>query len=238
MSRLAVDIDPVAMIRNFFMDTIPDPVHLVVLAELGGAESIVCYYRDDMKSVNERDINIFREIVKSHLNVRCNIQGENIRKLLKIKPDMITFVASDNTNNTEPAPLNLDSHSDTLSNLNADLRANEIATSVLIETDINQVKLAGKLEFDYIEIFANEYAMAEDLDHQLAELENINSLVLAANRLGMGVNISCGLDHENISDLAKIPFLDDVIVGKALVVKSLAIGYEQAVRDFINILYK
>ena len=128
------------------MDTIPDPTHLVVLAELGGAESIVCYYRDDMKSVSERDINIFREIVKSHLNVRCNIQGDNIRKLLKTKPDMITFVASGNTDSTEPAPLNLDSHSDTLSNLNADLRANEIATSVLIETDINQVKLAGKLE--------------------------------------------------------------------------------------------
>ena len=75
MSRLAVDIDPVAMIRNFFMDNIPDPTHTVVLAELGGAESIVCFFRDDMTSVNERDINIFREIVKSHLNVRCTIQG-------------------------------------------------------------------------------------------------------------------------------------------------------------------
>ena len=151
---------------------------------------------------------------------------------------MITFVSYEKTNTLEPGPVDLASHSETLSNLNADLHANEITTSVLIAADINQVKLAGKIEFDYIEIFARDYTLAEDLDHQLAELENINSLVLAANRLGMGVNISCGLDQENISGLAQISYLDDIIVGKPLTVKSLAVGYEQAVRDFINLLNK
>jgi pyridoxine 5-phosphate synthase len=238
MSRLAVNIDPVAVIRNLFLDNVPDPAHLVVLAELGGAESIVCHFRDDMKSVNERDISIFREIVKTHLNIRSGINGESIRKLLKIKPDMITFVASSDKNILEATPVDISMHSDTLSNLNADLRANDIATSILISPDISQVKIAAKLEFDYIELHSMLYAGADDLDQQIAELENLSSLIMAANRLGMGVNISGGIDHENLSDLAKIPFVDDLIIGKALIVKSLAIGLEQAVRDFINTLYK
>ena len=67
MSRLAVDIDAIAIIRNVFTENVPDPVHLTVLAELGGAESIVCHLRDDMKSVNDRDVQILKEIVKMFL---------------------------------------------------------------------------------------------------------------------------------------------------------------------------
>jgi pyridoxine 5-phosphate synthase len=238
MSRLAVDIDSVAVIRNLFMDNVPDPAHLLVLAELGGAESIVCNFREDMKSVNDRDISIMREIVKSHLNIRSTINGESVRKLLKIKPDMITFVSLGEKNLLEAMPVNTHSHADILSSLTADLRANDITTSLLIDPDINEIKLAAKLEFDYVELYAMNYTTAEDLDQQIAELENLNSMIIAANRLGMGVNISGGINHENISDLAKLSFLEDLIVGKSLIVKALAIGFEQAVRDFINILYK
>jgi pyridoxine 5-phosphate synthase len=92
------------------------------------------------------------------------------------------------------------------------------------------------LEVDYIEINARKYTSAEDLDEQIAELESINSLVIAANKLGMGVNISGGISQENISELAKTPYLDDIIVANSLIVKALAIGFEQAVRDFVSVI--
>lgn len=237
MARIAIDIDPVAIIRNLFGQKIPDPAHVVVLAELGGAESIICYLREDLKSVNERDVRILRELATSHLNVRTAIAGENVRKLLKIKPDMVTFVSTGAAGTLSPRPLVLEEFVDTISTYVADFRANNIASSVLVEPELNQVKLAAKLELDYIELFAEKYILAEDMDTQLSELENLNSIVLAANRLGLGVNISGNFNQDNLKDLSKITYVDDLIVNNALLVKALSIGYEQAVRDFISVMH-
>ena len=236
MSRLGIDIDPVAIIRNIFSENIPDPAHISVLGEMGGAESVVCFLREDYKSVNERDVSVLKEIVKTHLNVRTSISDDSVRRLLKIKPDMITFVVSDPEVSLLPAPVNLEEHASSLSDYIADSRSNNIATSVLIEPNLTPVKQAGKLEFDYIEINARSFTTAEDLDQQIAELEELNALVIAANKLGMGVNISGGIGQENISELAKIHYLDDIIVSNALMVKALAIGFEQAVRDFVSMI--
>jgi len=236
MSRLGIDIDPAAIIRNIFAEDIPDPAHLSVLGEMGGAESVVCFLREDKRSVNEKDIRILKEIVKTHLIVRTTITEDTVRKLLKIKPDMITFVASGVETSMLPGTVNLEEYVGSLSDFIADARANNIATSVYLEPDLNLVKLAGKLEFDYIELNAKSYTKAHDLDEQLAELEAINTLVIASNKLGMGVNVSNGINQENIRDLVKIPYLDDIIVSNSLMVKALAIGFEQAVRDFVSFI--
>ncbi len=236
MSRLGIDIDPAAIIRNIFAEDIPDPAHLSVLGEMGGAESVICFLREDKKSVNERDVRILKEIVKTHLIVRTTITEDTVRKLLKIKPDMITFVTDGAETSILPGTVNLEEYVGPLSDYIADARANNIATSVYIEPDLNLVKMAGKLEFDYIELSAKSYTKSHDLDEQLAELEAINTLVIASNKLGMGVNISSGINQENIRDLAKIPFLDDIIVSNSLMVKALAIGFEQAVRDFVSLI--
>jgi pyridoxine 5-phosphate synthase len=236
MSRIGIDIDPAAIIRNIFAEDIPDPTHLSVLGEMGGAESVVCFLREDKRSVNERDVSVLKEIVKTHLTVRTTITEDTVRKLLKIKPDMITFVATGSETSLLPGTVNLENYAGSLGDYIADCRANGIATSIYIEPDVNMVKLAGKLEFDYVELNAKSYTMAQDLDEQLAELEAINSLVIASNKLGMGVNVSNGINQENIKDLAKIHLLDDIIVSNSLMVKALAIGFEQAVRDFVSII--
>jgi pyridoxine 5-phosphate synthase len=236
MSRLGIDIDPVALIRNIFAENIPDPTHLSVLGEMGGAESIVGFLREDIRSINERDVSVLKEIVKTHLNIRTTINDETVRKLLKIKPDMITFVSEDKEISILPATVNLDEYAGTLSDYIADARANNIATSVFIEPNLQIIKQAGKLEFDYLEINVKLFTTANDLDQQVAELESLNSLVIAANKLGMGVNISGGITQENIKELAKIHYLDDIIVSNSLLVKALAIGFEHAVRDFVNII--
>ena len=236
MSRLGIDIDPVAIIRNIFAEDIPDPAHISVLAEMGGAESIICFLREDIKSVNDRDVRVLKEIVKTHLNIRTTVNDDTVRKLLKIKPDMVTFVSSTPEISLLPGTVNLEDSTGSLSGYIADARANEIATSVFIEPNLSTIKQAGKLEFDYIELNAKLYTSANDLDQQIAELEELNTLVIAANKLGMGVNISAGISQENIGEIAKIHFLDDIIVANSLLVKALAIGFEQAVRDFVSLI--
>ncbi len=236
MHRLAVDIDPIAFIRNRFKDKYPDPIQIVVLAELGGAESIVAYFQDDQKTVKETDLVLLKHIVKTYLNIRCNLTEENIRKLLRIKPDMVTFVAPGDLKTLEPQPLNVDMYVTQLQDFIAELHTNGILGSVLIAPELEQVKLAGKLEFDYIELDASGLSTVEDMDSEIALLEELDNLAIAANKLGMGVNISGGIGYDNIRDITKMENIEDIIVGKPLFAKSLAIGFEQAVRDIIALM--
>jgi len=236
MHRFALDIDPVAFIRNIFDSDVPDPVHSVVLAELGGAESIVCYLRDDERTVNERDVNLFRQIVKTYLNIRTNFTEDNLRKLLLVKPDMITFVAPGDVSSVVASQIDLDVYVNNMEEYISRFRANNILTSVLINPNINQIKLAGRMEFDYVELDASAMVSAEDMSGEMDFLEEVSGLVLAANKLGMGVNISGGIGYENIKDIARIEYLEDIIVGKPVLDKALAIGFEQAVRDIITMI--
>lgn len=236
MHRMALDIDPIAYMRNLLDGKNPDPVQALVLAEIGGVESIVCYLRDDLKTTNERDVSLYRQIVKTHLNVRCNLTEENVRKLMRLKPDMITFVAPGEISAIEPASLNLEVFANQIHNYITELRSNNISISALIDAEISQIKIAGKYELDYIELNASSLAGATDLDSELDILENLSGLALAANKIGMGVNISGNIAFDNIKDIAKINFIEDIIVGKPILAKALAIGVEQAVRDFISLI--
>ena len=236
MHRFALDIDPVSYVRNMLGGDTPDPVQAVVLAELGGAESIVCYLRDDLTTTSERDLALYRQIVKTYLNVRSNITEENIRKLLRVKPDMITFVTPAEVSVVEPNPLNVELYENQLQKYIPELRSNNILSYVLIDADIAKVKLAGKLEFDYIEIDATPLSEAPDMDTEMQFLNQIEEIAMAANKLGMGVNVSGKIGYENIRDIANIAYLEDIVVGKPVLIRALAIGFEQAVRDILTLL--
>ncbi len=236
MHRFALDIDPIAYIRNLMDGKNPDPIHALVLAELGGAESIVCYLRDDLKTVTETDVKLLNQIVKTHLNVRTNITEENIRNLMRIQPDMITFVSPGEVADVEPQSVDLSMYAGQLTDFVAELRSNNILSSVLIQPDLQMVKAAAKLEFDYVELNAAGLADAPDMNTELEILEEISSLTVAANKLGMGVNICGKIGYDNIREIAQIDFIEDIIVGRPILSKALAIGFEQAVRDMISLI--
>ena len=231
MRRLALDIDPIAFIRNNLGQGEPDPVSAIVMAELGGAESIVCYLRDDQLTVKPRDVKLFKEIVKTHLTVRSNLSDETVRNLISMKVDMITFVSPGEKNTINPQTLSLDTYASQLQNYIAELRSNNILSSVFIEPNITEVKNAGRLEFDYIELDASSLSSATDMDSELEALDTLNSLAMAANKLGMGVNISGGLNYDNIRELSQIDYLEDIVIGKPVLSKAVFIGIEQALRD-------
>ncbi len=236
MQRIALDIDPIAFVRNSLGEIEPDPVSSIIMAELGGAESIVCYLRDDQATVKTRDINLFKEIVKTHLTVRSNLTEENIRNLIALKVDMITFVAPGKLNSFRPKPISLDNYSSQLQNYIAELRSNNILSSVLIEPTISEIKTAGKLEFDYVELDATSLSDASDMNSEVDALENLSGLALASSKLGMGVNISGGIGYDNIREVSQLNYIEDIVVGKPILSKAIFIGIEQALRDLQAII--
>jgi len=236
MHRFALDIDTIAYVRNLLTGTNPDPIHALVLAELGGAESIVCYLRDDLKTVNETDVQLLRQVVKSYLNVRSNITEDNVRKLMRIKPDMITFVTPGDVSTVAACSVDLNMYAEQMRNFIAEFRSNGILSSVLIQPTLAQVKNAARLEFDYVEFNAGVLADAQDMNAEMEILEEITGLTVAANKLGMGVNISGEIGYDNIRDIGRIDFIEDIIVGEPVFTKALAIGIEQATRDIISLI--
>jgi pyridoxine 5-phosphate synthase len=236
MKRLALDIDSIAYVRNLMRSKEPDPVSCSIMAELGGAESVVCYLRDDHGTVKERDVRLLKELIKTHLTVRTNLNEENIRKLIAFKIDMITFVAPGDLKTIEPVPLSLDTYASQLQTYIAELRSNNILSSVLIDPTIAEVKEAAKLEFDYIEFDATSLTKSQDMESEYEILDNIAGLSLAANKLGMGINISGGIGYDNIKDVSTIDFIEDIVVGKPVFSKAMFIGVEQAVRDMQALL--
>ena len=236
MHRFALDIDPIAYIRNLMDGKNPDPIHALVLAELGGAESIVCYLRDDSKTVTESDVKLLNQIIKTYLNVRSNITEQNIRSLMRIKPDMLTFVTPGDVSEVEPHSVDLGMYAGQLKDYVAELRSSNILSAVRIDSDLRMVKAAAKLEFDYIELNANPLAEAPDMNAELEMLEELSGLTVAANKMGMGVNIAGKIGFDNIREIAQIDFIEDIIVGRSVLSKALAIGIEQAVRDIISLI--
>lgn len=231
MQRIAFDIDPLAFVRNQLNLPELDPVSAVVLAELGGAESIVCYLRDDLATSKPRDIKLLKELVKTHFTVRTNLTEENIRNLIALKVDMISFVAPGSKSDLEPQTISLPTYGDKLADYIAELRSNNILSSVLIEPTISEMKLAGKLGFDYVELDVSSLAHVDDYDTEREILENIASLAFAASKLGLSTNISGSIGYDNVKDIAAIDYIEDIIIGKPIIPKAISIGIEQAIRD-------
>ncbi len=231
MHRIAFNLDPIAYVRNTLLTTEPDPLTAVILSEIGGAESIVCYLRDDQRTVRERDVQLLKHIVKTHLNVRSNLTEANIRKLIALKVDMITFVAPGDVNSINPKSLSLDTYSGQLADYVTELRSNNILSSVLIEPDISEIKLAGKLELDYIELNADSLSGVQDMESEMDFLDNISGLALAGSKLGMGINISGGIGYDNLREIASLDFIEDIIIGEPVLNKAIYIGIEAAIRD-------
>jgi len=231
MHRIAFNLDPIAYVRNTLLTSEPDPLTAVILAEIGGAESIVCYLRDDQRTVKERDVQLLKYIVKTHLNVRCNLTEANVRKLIAMKVDMLTFVAPGDVHSINPKSLSLDTYSDQLADYVTELRSNNILSSVLIAPSISEIKLAGKLEMDYIELNASSLSEAQDMDTEIDFLDKLSGLALAGSKLGMGINISGGIGYDNLREIATLDFIEDIIIGEPLLNKAIYIGIEAAIRD-------
>jgi len=236
MHRFALDIDPIAHVRNLLDGINPDPIHALVLAELGGAESIVCYLRDDLKTVNENDVQLLRQVVKSYLNVRTNITENNIRSLMRIKPDMITSVTPGDISQIDPQSVDMSMYGSQIGGFISEFRSSNIMSSVLIEPNLTNVKTAAKLEFDYVEFNAASLGVATDMNTEIEILEELSGLTVAANKLGMGVNISGAIGYDNMKEISGIDFIEDIIVGRPILSKAISIGIEQATRDMISLM--
>ncbi len=237
MARLGINIADIAVLRETEGGVVPDPVTAAMYAELGGADGIVCTVQESLQPVTERDVQVLKEIVKTHFNLQIPPAEKMIDLGLSVSPDMITLIPGKKPGSTSGGGLDVLGQEAQLARVIQDIRAQDIVVSLLIEPIVHQVKAAAKIGADYIELHMGRYASAVDLNERADHLENISSLAMAASKLGLGVSASQQLNYQNVSDIASINKIEEINIGHAVVARALWIGMEQAVRDMVALVH-
>lgn len=236
MVRLGVNVDHVATVREARRGIEPDPVSAAVIAELAGADGIVCHLREDRRHIKDRDLSLLRQVVKTHLNLEMAATDEMVKKAINVLPDMVTLVPEKRQEITTEGGLDAAGNFDYLEEVVSTLKANNIIVSLFIDPDIYQIKAAAKMAADYVELHTGSYANTDELNFVIEELDKIKSMAAAASKLGLGVSAGHGLNYQNVIDVAKIKQVEELNIGHSIISKAVLIGLERAVREMIVLI--
>ncbi len=236
MVRLGVNIDHVATIRQVRGGTAPDPIAAAVLVDLAGADGIVCHLREDRRHIQDRDLRLLRQIVKSHLNLEMAATAEMVKIAMEVLPDMVTLVPEKRQELTTEGGLDVAFNIDRLTEVVTNLHAHNIVVSLFINPDIHQIKAASRVNADYVELHTGEYANAEDLNTMNEEMEKLIGMAAAAAKLGLGVSAGHGLDYQNVAAVAKIQQVEELNIGHSIMARAILVGLDRAVREMLALI--
>jgi pyridoxine 5-phosphate synthase len=236
MANLGVNIDHVATVRQARGGAEPDPVTAAALAELGGADGITIHLREDRRHIQDRDLRLLRQTVKTRLNLEMAATDEMVRIALEVKPEMCTLVPEKRQELTTEGGLDVRFNLDVVTGAVDRLQDGGISVSLFVDPDTDQIKAANKAGADCIEIHTGAFAEAREWTVQEQELIKIENAVKLAKKLGMGVNAGHGLNYTNIKKVAAIGGIEEYNIGHAIISRALFVGLERAVREMVDLI--
>ncbi|HDI52469.1 pyridoxine 5'-phosphate synthase [candidate division KSB1 bacterium] len=236
MARLGVNIDHVATVREARKTVEPDPVAAAVLVELAGADGIVCHLREDRRHIKDRDLKLLRQVVKTHLNLEMAATEEMVNIALQVLPDMVTIVPEKRQELTTEGGLDVVAHGDYLQEVISNLRAHNIVVSLFVDPDIHQIKAAAKVGADFIELHTGEYANAEDENKMMEELEKLDTMAVAASKLGLAVSAGHGLNYQNVVPVAQLDKIEELNIGHSIISRAVLVGLDRAVKEMVALI--
>jgi pyridoxine 5-phosphate synthase len=234
MIRLGVNIDHVATVRQARRTTEPDPVQAAVLAELGGASGITIHLRADRRHIQDRDVELLRQVVKTRLNIELAATQEMLRIALTVKPDQITLVPERREEVTTEGGLDVVLNSVQLKPTVKTLQESGIQVSLFVDPDLEQVRESHKLDARAIEINTAAYADARDDRAREAALRRVLDAARLGKKLGLGVHAGHGLTYDNVGGVAALPEITELNIGHNIVARALLVGIERAVREMVQ----
>lgn len=234
--RLAINIDHVATLREARGELQPDPVAAAVICELAGADGIVCHLREDRRHINDRDVRLLREVVKTRLDLEMAATEEIIRIAVDVLPDLATLVPEKREELTTEGGLDVAAHKRYLRDVVKELREHEIEVSLFVDPVAGQIEAARDVGADTVEIHTGAYANARSEQELKDFLEEIRNAARLARSLGLRVNAGHGLNYHNIGGIRSIEEIEEVSIGHAVIARSVFTGLDAAVREMIGLL--
>jgi len=236
MARLAVNVDHIATVRQARGTREPDPVVAASIAELAGAEGIICHLREDRRHIQDRDLKILRETVKTRLNLEMAAVPEMVRIAGEIRPDLVTLVPEKRLEVTTEGGLDVRGNPDLYKRVVEELKEKSIEVSLFIDPDPGQIEIAHRIGADVVEIHTGHYAEARTRAEATKRFERIAHSGVLADSLKLGVSAGHGLDYVNVRRFKAIPQITEYSIGHSIVARAVIAGFEEAVREMIELV--
>lgn len=237
MIKLGVNIDHVATVRQARQTIEPDPVEAAFIAELAGADGITVHLREDRRHIQDRDVRLLRQTVRTRLNLEMGLADEIIRIALEIKPDQVTLVPENRKEVTTEGGLDVAGSLDRVQEVVALFQQHGIRVSLFIDPDEKQVQASSETGAEFIELHTGAYANAgKDEEAQLTELEKLYQAAQQAAELGLRVNAGHGLNYQNVMPVAAIEEMEELNIGHSIISRAVSTGLAEAVREMKRLM--
>lgn len=234
--KFSLNVDHVAVLRNARAEENPDPVTFALMAEIYGVDGIVVHLREDRRHINERDVRLLKEQLKTKLDLEMACVQQIINIANDVQPDLVTLVPEKREELTTEGGLNVLDNLELVKDTIEQLHDNDIPVSLFVEPDLAQIDAAAEINSDLIEIHTGVYANAKSEEDAFDELERIRQAAIHAKKIGLGVNAGHGLDYINMKEFTAITDIDEVSIGQAVIARSVFVGIEQAINEMMILI--
>ena len=239
MINLGVNIDHVATVRNARGESHPHPSLIAKHVIESGANSVTIHLREDRRHINDKDLKDIKKKLKIPLNLEMAPTKEMLRISLKHKPRYVCIVPEKRKEVTTEGGLNLKSNYNLIKKIIRKLKKSKIRTSLFIEANIKDIKIAKKIDSDCIEIHTGKICNLHNKKKNIRkEFKKIQKAVNFANNIGLEVHVGHGITFSSAKLLSKIKGIKEFNIGHFLIGESIFIGIKECIKKFKKILKK
>jgi pyridoxine 5-phosphate synthase len=229
-TRLHVNIDHVATLRQQRGTPYPDPIWAAAIVELAGASGITAHLREDRRHIQDRDLRLLRQTVRTTLNMEMAATEEMIGIALELRPDIVTLVPEKREERTTEG--GLDPKTPGLARGIERLREGGIDVSLFIDPELETVKDSAALGPSTVELHTGDYCEAHG-EGLSRELSRIVESARFARSLGLKVAAGHGLDYVNVGAISRLAEIEELNIGHAIISRAVLVGLDRAVRDML-----
>lgn len=236
MTKLSVNINKVATIRNARGGNNPNVKQVAIDCELFGAEGITVHPRPDERHIRYQDVRDIKPIITTELNIEGNPIPSFIDLVMEVKPTQVTMVPDAESQLTSNHGWNTKEHLSFLTEVTAKLKTQGIRTSIFVDADEEMVEYAYKAGADRVELYTEPYASGYDTNREEA-IKPFVTAAIKARQLGLGLNAGHDLSLQNLSYYhTLIPWTNEVSIGHALICDALYMGLHETIRQYLKCL--
>jgi len=236
MIKLGLNIDHIATLRQVRMARYPNVVRAALLAETAGADAITLHLREDRRHIQDRDVEVLRDMLQTRMNLESAVTDEMLAIALRIKPHDLCLVPERREELTTEGGLDVVRYFDIVRTACERCAEAGIRVSLFIDPDQKQIDAARQTGAPVVELHTGKYADADSVPERQHELERLRVAAVHAHAHGLQVNAGHGLNYHNVQPVVGIPNLEELNIGHAIIAESLFIGLEAAVRKMKALL--
>ena len=233
MTRLHVNVDHVATLRQARGIDYPDPIPAAAICEMAGAQGITIHLREDRRHIVDRDLEIMRKVVTTVLNLEMAATDEMIGIARAVRPDICTLVPEKREERTTEGGLVVAEDLDAVTAAVGSLQEAGISVSLFIDPSRKEIEASRETGADIVELHTGDYCVAP-IAQRARQFDRLSEAAMIAADLGLRVAAGHGLHYHNVAPVARIPEIEELNIGHSIIARAVFSGLEKAVRQMLE----